>query len=77
MQGIRQSQIDFKIQDLKNAAEVTNAEPVGEQQLLDQRLPAPDPRADAWAAKNPWFGTDNAMTYTAFEIHKKLVEGGI
>ena len=39
--------------------------------------PAPqpvDPRADAWASKNTWFGTDNAMTYTAFDIHKKLVE---
>jgi len=34
----------------------------------------PDPKADAWAAKNSWFGTDNAMTYTAFDIHKKLVE---
>ena len=34
----------------------------------------PDPRADAWAQKNPWFGTDNAMTYTAFDIHKQLVE---
>ena len=33
-----------------------------------------DPKADAWAAKNPWFGTDNAMTYTAFDIHKQLVE---
>ena len=33
-----------------------------------------DPRADAWASKNTWFGTDNAMTYTAFDIHKKLVE---
>ena len=36
--------------------------------------PAPDPKADAWAAKNSWFGTDNAMTYSAFDIHKKLVE---
>ena len=34
----------------------------------------PDPKADAWAKKNPWFGTDNAMTYTAFDIHKQLVE---
>ncbi len=34
----------------------------------------PDPRAEAWAAKNPWFGTDRAMTYTAFEIHKDLTE---
>jgi len=36
----------------------------------------PDPRADAWAAKNTWFGSDNAMTYTAFDIHRKLVAEG-
>jgi hypothetical protein len=34
----------------------------------------PDPRAEAWASKNTWFGTDKAMTYTAFEIHKDLTE---
>ena len=34
----------------------------------------PDPRAEAWAAKNSWFGSDRAMTYTAFEIHKDLTE---
>ena len=34
----------------------------------------PDPKAEAWAAKNTWFGTDRAMTYTAFEIHKDLTE---
>ena len=34
----------------------------------------PDPRAEAWAAKNTWFGQDRAMTYTAFEIHKDLTE---
>jgi hypothetical protein len=33
-----------------------------------------DPRAEEWAAKNSWFGNDSAMTYTAFDIHKKLVE---
>ncbi len=33
-----------------------------------------DPKANQWAAKNSWFGTDNAMTYTAFDIHRKLVE---
>ena len=34
----------------------------------------PDPKAEAWAAKNTWFGTDSAMPYTAFEIHKDLTE---
>ncbi len=33
-----------------------------------------DPKAEEWAAKNSWFGNDTAMTYTAFDIHKKLVE---
>ena len=41
-----------------------------------QSTPPPDPRADAWASKNSWFGSDTAMTYTAFDIHKKLVEEG-
>ena len=34
----------------------------------------PDPKAEAWAEKNPWFGQDSAMTYTAFDLHKKLTE---
>ena len=37
-------------------------------------LPEPDPRAEDWASKNTWFGQDRAMTFTAFEIHKDLVE---
>ena len=37
-------------------------------------LPEADPMAEDWAAKNRWFGTDRAMTFTAFEIHKDLVE---
>ena len=36
--------------------------------------PQSDPRAEEWASKNGWFGNDTAMTYTAFDIHKKLVE---
>ena len=34
----------------------------------------PDPKAEDWAEKNKWFGDDEAMTYAAFGIHKKLVE---
>jgi hypothetical protein len=34
----------------------------------------PDPKAQSWAQKNTWFGQDEAMTYTAFSLHKKLVE---
>jgi hypothetical protein len=34
----------------------------------------PDPKAEQWADKNTWFGRDSAMTYTAFDLHKKLTE---
>ena len=34
----------------------------------------PDPKAEDWASKNTWFGQDAAMTYTAFDLHKKLTE---
>ena len=52
----------------------TQEQPVAQPQQYQQQ-PAPvDPQADAWATKNAWFGTDNAMTYTAFDIHKGLVE---
>ena len=37
-------------------------------------LPEADPVAEDWAAKNRWFGQDRAMTFTAFEIHKDLVD---
>ena len=37
-------------------------------------LPEADPQAEDWAARNRWFGTDRAMTFTAFEIHKDLVD---
>ena len=40
---------------------------------LPYQQPA-DPKAESWAAKNRWFGQDRAMTFTAFEIHKDLVE---
>jgi hypothetical protein len=36
--------------------------------------PMPDPKAESWASKNTWFGQDTAMTYTAFDLHKKLIE---
>src|SRR6056300_568788 len=35
------------------------------------------PKDVAWADKNDWFGTDNAMTYTAYDIHNQLVREGI
>ena len=45
------------------------------QQNYNQSEPRrPDPRAEEWAEQNDWFGKDDAMTYAAFGIHKRLVE---
>ena len=45
-------------------------------QQTPQELPDPDPKAEEWASKNTWFGKERAMTFTAFEIHKDLVNEG-
>jgi hypothetical protein len=70
-----------KLDQAKAGREETQAEkPVNLNQGGQVNQPAmddpinPDPRAEAWASKNSWFGTDRAMTYTAFEIHKDLTE---
>jgi len=44
-----------------------------QRRAYDQTVPT-DAKAEDWAANNAWFGNDSAMTYTAFDIHKKLVE---
>lgn len=45
------------------------------QQPAQQAQPAkPDPKAEAWAEKNEWFGNDQTMTYAAFGIHRQLIE---
>ena len=64
-----------RMEELQKRAPATEA-PVQNMQQPQPPMQKPqiDPKADAWASKNAWFGTDNAMTYTAFDIHKKLVE---
>ena len=44
------------------------------QPMPQQQPRRPDPKAETWAQRNDWFGQDEAMTYAAFGIHKKLVE---
>ena len=55
----------------KAAKEEPAEQPIRQQQT--QAAP-PDPKAEQWASKNEWFGTDSAMTYTAFDLHRKLTE---
>ena len=68
---------EARVANLKKKAETEVRTPV-QTPTLDQAI-APkttvsDPKAEEWAEKNPWFGSDNAMTYTAFDLHKKLTE---
>jgi len=64
-----------RLNNLKTTAEEPKQQK--EVNITPQRTTQPtvtDPRAEDWASKNVWFGSDSAMTYTAFDIHKKLVE---
>ena len=68
---------DGRLQELKSASEnFAKEEPA--RRIADVRVPErrtiADPKAEAWADKNKWFGSDKAMTYTAFDIHKTLVD---
>ena len=65
-----------KLQQTKDARETAVSKPSevrAPEQPRTQAEPS-DPTAEAWASKNSWFGQDRAMTYTAFEIHKDLVD---
>ena len=66
-QAKAQQERSAKAAEAQPAAEVSQPSP----QAQPRR---PDPKAEAWAQKNEWFGSDEAMTYAAFGIHKKLVE---
>mgnify|MGYP000489117078 CR=1 FL=1 len=54
----------------QQAQQQVQQQPVAPQQQIKR----PDPKAQDWAARNDWFGQDEARTFAAFGIHKKLVE---
>ena len=67
---------EARLKELKALAE---SQPKQVTRPSDVRIPQQpqqvvDPRAEDWASKNTWFGKDKAMTYTAFDIHRTLVE---
>jgi hypothetical protein len=66
---------ESKVNTLKNRYQQQAKETVAPK-TLDQAIQTPpsDPKAEAWAEKNEWFGKDNAMTYTAFDLHDKLTK---
>jgi len=68
---------EARVANIKKKAETESKETVKTptlNQAIAPKTTSPDPKAEEWAEKNPWFGSDNAMTYTAFDLHKKLTE---
>jgi hypothetical protein len=68
---------EARLVEAKQMAEETAKVAPKEQELpriTPQQTEMADPKAEAWGAKNRWFGTDTAMTYTAFDLHRKLTE---
>jgi hypothetical protein len=61
-------------QKMEETAKETTRKQGPAAQYPTQPTPPPDPKAEDWAEKNEWFGKDNAMTYTAFDLHRKLTE---
>jgi len=67
----RASQAKMQQERQKEAASQQQQQQAQPQQ---QQMRRPDRKAEDWAEKNEWFGQDEAMTFAAFGIHKKLVE---
>jgi hypothetical protein len=72
---------EARLQELKSQASLLPKEPVQTREVpvMQQQSPVPDniptdSKAESWASKNRWFGTDKAMTYTAFDIHRQIVD---
>lgn len=66
-----------QLEQAKRRQEARAEEPVEQQAQAQQpqAQPAqPDPKAEAWAQKNEWFGADQTMTYAAFGVHRQLIE---
>jgi hypothetical protein len=64
-----------KIQQERYAQQARAQQEARVNQPMPQQQPRrPDPKAERWAQRNAWFGEDEAMTYAAFGIHKKLIE---
>ena len=68
---------EARVESMKSRAAAEAKQQPIRTQTLDQAI-APteqfDPKATAWAEKNEWFGTDDAMTYTAYSLHEKLTK---
>ena len=73
-QMARLAQDASRLGALKDISETAPTQEVEQPAYQQPRRTVNDPKAEEWAAKNTWFGTDSAMTHTALDLHKVLVE---
>jgi len=73
-QMARLAQDASRLGALKDIAETPEKKEVEQPAYQQPRRAVNDPKAEEWAAKNTWFGSDSAMTHTALDLHKVLVE---
>ena len=73
---VEPSPLTFKVQLPTEARKVSKEEEIQQEVPVEEPLKRKDPKAEAWAEKNTWFGQDEAMTYASFGVHKKVVEEG-
>jgi hypothetical protein len=68
---------EARLQEMKEIASrepVKQVNTISEVNVPKQNAPIGSPRAEAWGEKNQWFGKDKPMTYTAFDIHRQLID---
>jgi hypothetical protein len=56
--------------------EAKETQNVEQNQQFERKAVTPSPKAKKWAEDNTWFGSDEFMTNTAFQIHEKLQSEG-
>ena len=69
--ALDQAQLEQAKRRQEKAEQVAETQPAAQPAAQPQ---PPDPKAEAWAQKNEWFGADQTMTYAAFGVHRQLIE---
>ena len=69
--GVEESRINSLKSNFDRRAKAAPRQPTLNEAI---QSPVTDPKAETWAENNTWFGQNSAMTYTAFDYHKKLTE---
>ena len=70
--ALDQAQLEQAKKRQEKAEQVAETQPAAQPQQSSPQ--PPDPKAEAWAQKNEWFGADQTMTYAAFGVHRQLIE---